>query len=158
MGTRSMIGLLHQDGSITAIYCHWDGNPKHHGPILLGNYQTEASLAKLLSLGNLSSLGSELGEKHDPDKTRVKNWCAAYGRDFPGDPDGLHPGNLAMKCADTNAYESLSIGHSAEYAYLLQPDGWMICDLTLSNGKAPPWSSLDLVVSCLNTKSANSPR
>lgn len=26
MATRSNIGIVNQDGSITGIYCHWDGN------------------------------------------------------------------------------------------------------------------------------------
>jgi hypothetical protein len=37
---------------------------------------------QLLALGDLSSLGSEIGEQQDPNGTsRNRDWCLAYGRD-----------------------------------------------------------------------------
>ena len=34
MATRSAIGYIRPDGSIRAVYCHWDGSPGHQLPIL----------------------------------------------------------------------------------------------------------------------------
>lgn len=85
MGTRARIGRINEDGTVTSIYTHWDGYPEHHAPILLGAYDTPAKLKKLFALGDLSTLGSELGEKHDFDEplynTEKKDWCKSYGRD-----------------------------------------------------------------------------
>ena len=38
MSTHSTIGLQHEDGTITAIYCHWDGTIEHNGRILVDHY------------------------------------------------------------------------------------------------------------------------
>ncbi len=29
MATRSNIGIVNDNGSVTGIYCHWDGYPEH---------------------------------------------------------------------------------------------------------------------------------
>ena len=41
MATRSNIGIVNEDDSITAIYCHWDGYPEHNGKILLNHYNNK---------------------------------------------------------------------------------------------------------------------
>ena len=79
MGTRSLIGRENVDGSIDAVYCHWDGYLSHNGRILLDHYDM-AKLDRLIRLGDLSSLGGEIGEKHDFDK-RPEGVCTFYNRD-----------------------------------------------------------------------------
>ena len=80
MSTRSFIGKLNADGSVLGIYCHFDGYPEHHEP-LLKNYDTKDKVDELLNLGSLSSLGSEIGENQDFDNPTNDNWCLAYHRD-----------------------------------------------------------------------------
>ena len=92
MGTRSTIGILNQDGSVGTIYCHWDGYPAWVGKILLAHYNEEAKVRDLIALGDLSSMGETIGEKHDfdygikfdtesPEYKRLEKMCNAYGRD-----------------------------------------------------------------------------
>ena len=81
MATRSKIGIENPDGSVTGIYCHWDGYPKHNGMILLKHYTDEQIIRKLMKLGSLSSLGDKLGKKHSFDSSEHPHWCTAYGRD-----------------------------------------------------------------------------
>ena len=83
MATRSHIGKQLEDGSISYIYCHWDGYPEHNGKILKEHYTDEAKVDALLELGSLSILGEEIGEQQDFDNrdTRNEKWCLAYGRD-----------------------------------------------------------------------------
>lgn len=69
MATRSLIGKANENGSITYIYCHFDGYPSHNGFILKNYYDTEEKVDRLLELGNLSSLGETLEA------------CVAYSRD-----------------------------------------------------------------------------
>lgn len=57
MSTRSTIGIRHEDGSVTKIYCHWDGYIEHNGAILQRYYNTAEKIEPLLALGNLSVLG-----------------------------------------------------------------------------------------------------
>ena len=83
MATRSLIGKLNSDGTITNIYCHFDGYPEHNGVILQEHYYTPFKVDQLLALGNLSVLSEQIGEKQDFDSysTRNNDWCLAYGRD-----------------------------------------------------------------------------
>ncbi len=82
MATRSLIGKQNTDGTITSIYCHFDGYPEHNGVILQEHYSTPVSVGELLALGNLSVLAEQIGDKQEFDKPRLsKNWCLAYGRD-----------------------------------------------------------------------------
>lgn len=79
MGTRSSIAMEHPDGSITSIYCHSDGYISHNGKILFESYGQE-KLTQLLALGDISSLGPNIGEKHDFDNP-PRDDVNAYGRD-----------------------------------------------------------------------------
>lgn len=80
MGTRSNIGIQNLDGSYDIIYCHWDGYPEHNGKLLYEHYQDIKKIRELIALGDLSSLGANIGKKHDFDK-RVEGWCTFYARD-----------------------------------------------------------------------------
>ena len=70
MATRSTIAIRNEDGTVTGIYCHWDGYIEHNGRILVENYNTEEKVRELLALGHLSKLGITTDE------------CKAYGRDM----------------------------------------------------------------------------
>ena len=81
MATRSLIGKLNSDGTVTSIYCHWDGYPSHNGVLLQEYWNTPYKVDQLLALGDLSSLGKEIGEQQDFNGSRNRDWCMAYGRD-----------------------------------------------------------------------------
>lgn len=94
MGTRSDIIVHCGDGMWRRIYCHWDGYLSHNGRILFEHYKDQAKCEQLVALGDLSSLGEEIGEKHDFDARYKLNGkalkqfqakhgksCTAYGRD-----------------------------------------------------------------------------
>jgi hypothetical protein len=84
MSTRCLIGALHSDGHVSAIYCHSDGYPEHVGRLLARHYATPARLAALQSLGDLSELGERLtpaeGVAHSFAE-RSPGVCVAYSRD-----------------------------------------------------------------------------
>lgn len=82
MATRSTIGKLNSDGTVTKIYCHWDGYPEGNGEILLRYYNTEEIIEELLRLGDLSSLGSIIKAPQGHSfMTPCPDVCIAYGRD-----------------------------------------------------------------------------
>ena len=56
MGTRSTIALEFADGTVQAVYCHWDGYLAHNGQILLKHYSDPFKLRDLIDLGGFSSL------------------------------------------------------------------------------------------------------
>ena len=108
MATRSRIGILENDGSVTSIYCHWNGYISHNGRILREHYKTEEKVRELISLGDLSSLGEKIGTKHDfndrPDKE-----CNFYGRDR---------GETDVGSRNTSLEE---FANQEEYHYLFDP-------------------------------------
>ena len=93
MGTRSTIALEFADGTVEQVYCHWDGYLAHNGQILLKHYSNPLVLHKLIDLGDISSLGKEIGEKHafsqfelraeevQAYKELTENWTTFYARD-----------------------------------------------------------------------------
>ena len=117
MGTRSYIGRRYDDGSIRAVYCHWDGYPSNNGRILTESWTDPEALECLLDLGDLSSLGSTLGSKHDF-MGGPKGECTFYGRDRGEE----------LKAARTyGSEEDFQRGAEsawAEYAYLLDSGAW----------------------------------
>jgi hypothetical protein len=84
MATRSRIAIENQDGTVLSIYCHWDGYPSHHGPILLEHYTTQEKVESLIALGSISSLAPETeipeGVTHNFEEPE-KGIVVAYHRD-----------------------------------------------------------------------------
>ena len=65
MGTRSMIAIQNPySKDVRAVYCHWDGYLEHNGAILQKHYAASSKVNNLIALGDISSLRSEIGEKH----------------------------------------------------------------------------------------------
>jgi hypothetical protein len=116
MSTNANIGKLNSDGTITAIYLHWDGYLDSAGKMLRTHYTDTAKIDGLLALGDLSVLGAELGEKHDFDEPHTANICTAYGRDRDED--------------DINAKTYLSIKDFSceEYNYVWIKNKWVAYD------------------------------
>lgn len=70
MATRSRIAIENENGTVTSIYCHYDGYPNSGvGETLQQHYTDPERVKKLINLGNISSLYSEIdipeGVKHD---------------------------------------------------------------------------------------------
>lgn len=120
MATRSNIGIVNTDKSITSIYCHWDGYPEYVGKILLNHYTNPSVINELMNLGDLSSLNENLvpTESHTFDKPQV-GVCVAYGRDR-----GERNVNSVI-CEDLGQYEDLGGDTGAEYQYLFEDNKWM---------------------------------
>jgi hypothetical protein len=72
--------VLEKNGHYYVIYSHWDGYPDNNGKILLEHYTDPKKIFKLIGLGDISSLGSQIGEKHDFDNP-PKDVVNAYHRD-----------------------------------------------------------------------------
>jgi len=131
MATRSTIALEFADGTVQQVYCHWDGYLDHNGVILRDNYSNPFKLRDLIDLGDISSLGIEIGEKHafsqfelraeevQAYKELTENWTTFYGRDRG--ETGIAP----KKFKDFADYVE-NFQHE-EYAYILRTDGqWYV--------------------------------
>lgn len=132
MATRSTIALEFADGTVGQVYCHWDGYLSNNGKILLNSYTDPFKLRELIDLGDVSSLGNEIGVKHSFDnpgvfnspeynayKEEFGNMCKFYGRDRGEE------GVSARYFKDFADYEQ---NHQyEEYEYILRTDGkWYV--------------------------------
>lgn len=82
MATRSRIGMVNEDGTVSSVYCHWDGYPSYNGRVLSENYTDLEKVKKLIDLGSISVLKDEV-ETDDPhtfDKPK-EGITIAYHRD-----------------------------------------------------------------------------
>jgi hypothetical protein len=129
MGTRSRIGVMHGD-KLKSVYCHWDGYLSNNGKILQAHYDS-AKANHLVSLGDLSSLGTDIGQKHEFDCPHNYNtpeflaWqeakngmCTFYGRDR--DETGVD------FTVDQSYAEFLSKDYDYEYYYIMNDGVWYI--------------------------------
>jgi hypothetical protein len=87
MATRSTIAIRNTDGSVTGVYCHWDGGYWHNGKILEQHYTNEEIVRELISFGNMAVLG--VGIHPNPNEPHIgsdyqKNVCVFYERDCGG--------------------------------------------------------------------------
>ena len=125
MATRSVIGVMHGD-KCKAVYCHWDGYLEGVGKTLLEHYNS-AKANNLVALGDISSLGSEIGEKHDFDVRFTsgaigENWTKFYGRDR-GETD------VGFKVfQDYDELLDFADGTLAEFYYIMKDGVWYVAD------------------------------
>ena len=82
MSTRSSIAIKNPDGTITGIYCHFDGYPEGVGNKLVKFYDTKAKVNAMLALGDISVLGDtiECPDGHSF-QSPAKGHTIFYGRD-----------------------------------------------------------------------------
>lgn len=123
MGTRSYIGIVNEDKSIDAIYCHWDGYPSHNGEILINFYNNENAVRELIALGGLSSLEQRIApnenEVHTFDNP-IKGVTVAYHRDRGEELEIMH-------FTDCESMINEGIGY-IEYFYVWYNGAWECYD------------------------------
>jgi hypothetical protein len=121
MSTRSRIALQNEDGSITSVYCHFDGYPSNNGVLLKENYKTVESVKELLKKGDMSSLGKYCTnpEDHLYEKSS-DDFTVYYGRDR-GESDCGPEESISLE--DFNLIDS-----GQEYEYLFKEKKWFYRD------------------------------
>lgn len=117
MSTRSRIAIQLEDGRYRSIYCHWDGYPDHNGRVLATHYTDIQTIHALLDNGDLSTLESEIGEKH-PFEDRGNGVCTFYGRDRG------EAGVEAIVSPDLDHLRVITDACFGDYLYLFQGGRW----------------------------------
>ena len=109
MATRSRIAIENQDGTVTSIYCHWDGYISGVGETLFENYHS-VKTEQLIALGDLSSLGKTLED------------TVAFSRDQGDEINQTTYDDVPTLFLD--GFES-----GVEYVYCFLKDGrWVVSD------------------------------
>jgi hypothetical protein len=107
MATRSRIAIENQDGTVTSIYCHFDGHLSGVGKKLFEHYDKEKT-EKLIELGDISVLGESTLDTIAYHRDRNED---LHFKTFPNVPDLFDYG-----------FES-----GMEYVYCLTKDGiWLV--------------------------------
>ena len=119
MAARSTISIKNEDGSIDQIYCHWNGYSEGVGKTLVLHYKDVEKIYDLIELGDVSSLGKEIGEKHNFNH-RPENVTTFYGRDR-GEPD-----TVAFHFEDWDDF--LRNSDKQDYNYVYIDDEWKLLD------------------------------
>lgn len=129
MATRSRIAIENPDGTVTSIYCHWDGYPEGVGGTLITHYTQPEKVKALIALGSLSyvelNLAPEPGVEHTF-MNPAKRVTVAYHRDR-GEPFEQEQ--------HANAEEFFN-GDIEEFGYLFQNGEWLFA-FAYSDGKEP---------------------
>jgi hypothetical protein len=125
MSTRSTIAVEHADGTVSQVYCHYDGYVSHNGQILVDHYDTQKKAEQLVFLGEMSSLRPKCIP--DPTKTHSSinpqdDVTTYYSRDRgePFVPPSVYP--------TVDNYKKNLQGE--EYDYLFTEGQWEV-----SNGR-----------------------
>jgi hypothetical protein len=132
MATRSTIALEFADGTVQQVYCHSDGYLSFNGKILQKHYSDPFKLRELIDLGDMSSLGPEIGVQHSFDnphkygtaeyfaeQVRLRDFTTFYGRDR---------GETDVEARRFKNYEDYrQSAQFEEYNYILRRDGkWYV--------------------------------
>jgi len=113
MSTRSRIAIENQDGTVTSVYCHFDGYVKGVGKTLFENYNREKT-EQLVALGNISELKETIED------------TIAYARDRGEDL------NKTIYIDVEELFEMNSRG-GLDYVYCLTKDNIWLVNKTTSN-------------------------
>jgi hypothetical protein len=135
MSTRSRIAVKRLDGTFRSIYCHCIGYPSGVGESLSTHYTEPGKVEQLIDLGDISSLGPEIGEPYPfGDRSdATSGWCRAYGR------DRHKTGVEAETSLDFRALVVLTDGCGGEYLYVFDDGVWRCFDASgMVSGQSRP--------------------
>lgn len=122
MATRSIVAIENENGTVTGVYCHWDGYLKGVGQILLDHYDAAAKVRRLIAGGALSSLAPAIdppdGVPHSF-AAPADGVCVFYHRDRG---DGPRP--EVMEQDTRGGWGERCRGMGAEFLYLFTSRGW----------------------------------
>jgi len=112
MATRSRIAIENENGTVTSIYCHFDGYLSGVGKKLFEHYDRE-KLEELIALGDISQLGTSIED------------TVAYHRDRNEDLN-------KTTYRDLEALINKNYNGAVDYVYCLTKDGIWLMNKTTS--------------------------
>jgi hypothetical protein len=112
MATNSTISVKLQDGSISQVFCHWDGDLTTNGKILFERYDNQTIVEELISKGNLSSLGKTIDES----EFRTRDMGDSWFLNKPNHFDSIE------------SYKQFMISNGQQFNYLFDGDEWKVSE------------------------------
>jgi hypothetical protein len=127
MATRSRIGIENEDGTVSSVYCHWDGYPSHNGDLLVKHYSDRENVEALISLGSISSLRKNLVNTSGTHsfESPQEDVTIAYHRDR---------GEALQEARIDESIEAYAKSDYEEYGYVFTRDNeWKVVDGTIKS-------------------------
>jgi hypothetical protein len=127
MATRSRIGIENEDGTVSSVYCHWDGYPSHNGDLLVKHYSDRENVEALISLGSISSLRKNLVNTSGTHsfESPQEDVTIAYHRDR---------GEALQEARIDESIEAYAKSDYEEYGYVFTRDNeWKVVDETIKS-------------------------
>lgn len=119
MSTRGLVAFENpEDKTCRSIYVHFDMYPVGGGEVLVEFYTTREQIEKLLSLGDLSSLGGKLS--YEDNEPNTHEACVAYHRDYGEEYQAPRVWTTAEEMIG-NAADI----YTAEFVYLFRNGEWV---------------------------------
>ena len=129
MATRSTIAIENLDGTVSQVYCHYDGYIDHNGVILQTKYNDRKLVENLIKGGDISTLGSSVSlvPLSFDEPTAYTKYYSYRGEDCPARVYG--------------SFDDYEMNHQyEEFEYLFTKDNvWSVF-----NGN--DWYDLELIV------------
>ena len=122
MSTRSSIAIKNENGTVNAVYCHFDGYPSGVGAMLLKHYNTEKKARNLINLGSLSFIEKKASPpkgKHHSFDHPLKDVTVAYHRDRGDEYD-------VDNYASEEHWLSATKDSLMEYFYIFKNGKWYV--------------------------------
>ena len=127
MSTRSCIAVERCNGTVSEIYCHSDGEIRNVGERLLTYYNTTRLASKLITLGDISFLGTTPNVNDTVAYMRDKGCVECYARKY----------RSVKQFQSHYKVDKRRYDQGYEYMYLLtRKHGWLVKQY------ADPWESL----------------
>jgi hypothetical protein len=149
VSTRSAIAIQHGD-RIKACYVHFDGYPEFNGRILDTYYRDSVKVNRLVSMGDISALGAEIGDKVEfrselgETLEGLNSQCIFYNRDRGEETSWMSLEDSAHFVREYRTW-------GCEYFYLFKNGQWYV------RGGRGGWRLLRRVLGGLNKNTAASP-
>ena len=122
MATRGLIGKMLKDGSILAVYGHYDNYPEYNGRILRDHYNTADKVNKLIDGGDMSCTWTNAGWKNETLPESGPLHYTSRGESIESNQPQLYKDlNEFLQAADDN--------YGAEYTYHYTSEGWVCHDI-----------------------------
>ena len=120
MATRSRIGIENQDGTISSIYCHYDGYESGVGAVLKNHYTDRGKVQSLIDLGDISSLGERVAPL-----VNTNEMLHTFDNPIPGITVAYHRdrGEKLYKARVDTSLESFSKSDFEEYGRVFNLEG-----------------------------------
>ena len=134
MATRSAIGYRKLDGSVRAVFCHWDGYPSHQLPILEKHYSGIRKVQALIKPGSMSSLrtrqvwdsGEAIQDANGYHRDSEGNLCYVNDRDpqplYHVERCGMGPDYAEAPVTSHYPLNEWFHRHDCEFLYVFETD------------------------------------